>query len=106
MVLLDFRIYKESPPPINTEHGDWELVCRSVKEWKVFPDQFEGSSNPEQQKFHQGLIDDILPAVLPEIQVIISCFVLRGPQILNKLINRPRNLKLEGRKPRNRGRQR
>lgn len=49
--------------------GNWQLMCSTSEEWKEFAKRFEGSQNAEEQKLHQLLVSDILPAVLPELQV-------------------------------------
>ncbi|CAO3587109.1 unnamed protein product [Absidia cylindrospora] len=46
----------------------WKLVCMTVDEWQRFPQKYAKSNHTQDQQFHQLLIDDVLPKVIPVIE--------------------------------------
>ncbi|ORZ16229.1 hypothetical protein BCR42DRAFT_451200 [Absidia repens] len=50
------------------EWTPWKLVCMTVDEWQQFPQKYGKSKHIQDQQFHQLLIDDVLPKVIPVIE--------------------------------------
>ena len=44
-------------------------VCASSEEWQAFPVQFSNSKHKADRDLHKFLVNDILPDVLPQLEV-------------------------------------
>ncbi|KAI8328718.1 hypothetical protein BC941DRAFT_444383 [Chlamydoabsidia padenii] len=50
------------------EWTPWKLVCMTVDDWQQFPTKYSKSKHSQNQQFHQLLVDDVLPKVIPVIE--------------------------------------
>ena len=62
-----------SPGPGRTsdpaQAATYPQVCATTEDWSTFAAQFAGSKHKANRELHEFLVEDILPDVLPQLEV-------------------------------------
>ena len=53
-------------------------VCATTEEWQQFPAQFANSKHKANRELHRFLVDDILPEVLPQLEVPLALVLAKA----------------------------
>ncbi|KAG0938793.1 hypothetical protein G6F29_000856 [Rhizopus arrhizus] len=46
----------------------WKLLCCSIQDWEQIPNKYANSDNTDEKKFHDLLVNDLLPKILPILE--------------------------------------
>ncbi|KAI8903865.1 hypothetical protein EDD86DRAFT_214497 [Gorgonomyces haynaldii] len=69
----DNRLYVE-------RDGKWELKCRTILEWKQFPENFNATDDPREQLLYTYLVDQAGPLVIKQLMKMEKSREERGFQ--------------------------
>ncbi|ORX56275.1 hypothetical protein DM01DRAFT_1406603 [Hesseltinella vesiculosa] len=46
----------------------WQLLCRTVADWRAFPQRYADSQHVDEKRFYKLLANDVVPKVIPAIE--------------------------------------